>query len=133
MEQDLAIYSQGLQKSYGRVKALRGVNLDVKQGEIFGFLGPNGAGKTTTIRCLLDLIRPDRGTIRVLGLDPQADPAAVRSRVGYVPGELNLEPTLRVEQALRYLNGLRGNKAQWSFVRELAQRLDLDVTTPIKN
>jgi ABC-2 type transport system ATP-binding protein len=133
MNETIAIQTESLVKSYGKVRALRGVNLEVRRGEMFGFLGPNGAGKTTTIRCLLDLIRPDSGTIRVLGLDPQANPVAVRSRVGYLPGELNLEPNLRVEQALRYLNDLRGNKAQWSYVRQLAQRLELDLSTPFKN
>jgi len=128
-----AIQTESLCKSYGSVRALRGVNLVVKRGEMFGFLGPNGAGKTTTIRCLLDLIRPDSGTIRVLGLDPQANPVGVRSRVGYLPGEINLEPNLTVEQALRYLNDLRGNRADWGHVRELTHRLGLDLHTAIKN
>ncbi|CAG0991080.1 partial Multidrug efflux system ATP-binding protein, partial [Anaerolineae bacterium] len=83
-----AILTQGLIKSYGSVRALRGVDLEVWRGEIFGFLGPNGSGKTTTIRCLLDLIRPDAGKLRVLGLDPQRDSLAVRARTGYLPGEL---------------------------------------------
>lgn len=76
MSEALAIEIRDLEKSYGRVRALRGVNLEVQRGEIFAFLGPNGAGKTTTIRCMLDLIRPDRGLIRVLGIDPQRDPVA---------------------------------------------------------
>lgn len=133
MTQALAIQANGLVKSYGAVRALRGVDLQVEQGEMFGFLGPNGAGKTTTIRCLLDLIRPDSGTLRVLGLDPHADAVAVRSRVGYLPGELNLEPNLKVEQALHYLNDLRGNRADWGHVRVLARRLDLNLSTAIKN
>ena len=87
-----ALSVRGLTKSYGKVQALRGVDLEVGRGEIFGFLGPNGAGKTTTIRCLLDLIRPDAGEARVLGLDPQAEPVAVRARTGYLPGELSLGP-----------------------------------------
>ncbi|NIV36335.1 MAG: ATP-binding cassette domain-containing protein, partial [Anaerolineae bacterium] len=74
MTDNLAIKARALTKSYGRIRALRGVDLEVERGELFGFLGPNGAGKTTTIRCLMDLIRPDAGKIRVLGLDPQADP-----------------------------------------------------------
>jgi len=133
MNDTMAIVSQGLIKSYGRVQALRGVDLEVRRGEIFGFLGPNGAGKTTTIRCLLDLIRPQGGTIRVLGLDPQANPVAVKARVGYLPGELNLEPNLKVEGVLRYFNDLRGNKADWSFVLQLAERLRLDLAMPVKN
>jgi ABC-2 type transport system ATP-binding protein len=128
-----AITAQGLTKSYGQVRALRGVDLEVQRGEIFGFLGPNGAGKTTTIRCLLDLIRPQGGTVRVLGLDPQADPVAVRARTGYLPGELSMEDNLKVEGQLRYYTDLRGNKTDWAFVQRLADRLDLDLKRPIKN
>ena len=96
-----AIIVRQLTKSYGSVEALRGLDLEVQPGEIFGFLGPNGAGKTTTIRCLLDLIRPDAGTARVLGFDPQADPVAVRARVGYLPGELRLEDHLTGRRVLK--------------------------------
>ncbi len=133
MTTEPALSIQGLTKSYGRVQALRGVDLEVGQGEIFGFLGPNGAGKTTTIRCLLDLIRPDSGTLRVLGMDPRADSIAVRRRVAYLPGELNLEANLSAEQALRYLADLRGDDIDWNHVRELARRLSLDLKTQIKN
>jgi ABC-2 type transport system ATP-binding protein len=133
MQDSLAISIQDLHKSYGRVKALRGVYLAVRTGEIFGFLGPNGAGKTTTIRCLLDLIRPDHGTLRVLGLDPQVDPVAVRRRVGYLPGELHIEDNLTVEGVLRFLNRLRGGKAHWKFVLQLAERLSLDLKIAVKN
>ncbi len=133
MSSNIALMTQGLTKSYGRIRALRGIDLRVQQGEIFGFLGPNGAGKTTTIRCLLDLIRPDGGAARVLGLDPQADPVSVRARTGYLPGELNLESNLRVEGVLRYFGQLRGNKIDQGFVRQLANRLDLDLSMPIKN
>ena len=133
MTTESALSIQGLTKSYGRVQALRGVDLEVRRGEIFGFLGPNGAGKTTTIRCLLDLIRPDGGTARVLGFDPQADSIAVRRRVTYLPGELNLEANLSAERALRYLAHLRGDDIDWNRVRELARRLSLDLKTQIKN
>lgn len=130
---DPAIFARGLTKSYGRVQALRGIDLEVQRGEIFGFLGPNGAGKTTAIRCLLDMIRPDGGTLRVLGLDPQADPVAVHTRAGYLPGELTLEDNLTAEQQLRYLAALRGNRLDWSHVQWLAKRLDLDLKRSIKN
>jgi len=133
MSEETALMAQGLTKSYGRVRALRGLDLEVQRGEIFGFLGPNGAGKTTTIRCLLDLIRPNGGTVRVLGIDPQANPVAVRTRTGYLPGELALDPNMTVEGALRYFNALRGNKADWDFARRLAERLDLPLKPPIKN
>ena len=133
MAEQQAITIHGLTKSYGKVKALRGIDLEVQQGEIFGFLGPNGAGKTTTIRCALDLIRPDGGSIRVLGIDPQADPVAVTARTGYLPGELMLDDNLSGESQLRFLNDLRGRKADWKYVRGLADRLDLDLKRPIRN
>lgn len=133
MSEQYAIETQGLRKSYGRVEALRGVNLQVRQGEVFGFLGPNGAGKTTTIRCLLDLIRPNGGTVRVLGIDPQADPVAVRARAGYLPGEQRFDENMTVEAALRFFNALRRGRADWSYVRWLADRLELDLKATIKN
>ena len=133
MSEQIALMTQGLTKSYGRVRALRGVDLEVPRGEIFGYLGPNGAGKTTTIRCLLDLIRPNGGTVRVLGIDPQANPVAVRARTGYLPGELQLDPNMTVEGALRYFNALRGSKVDRGFVCQLADRLDLPLKPAIKN
>jgi ABC-2 type transport system ATP-binding protein len=122
-----------LTKSYDGVPALRGVDLEVRRGEVFGFLGPNGSGKTTTIRCLLDLIRPDAGRLRVLGLDPQAEPVAVRARVGYLPGELHFEDNLTAEGVFRFFNRLRRGAADPRFARQLAERLALDLATPIKN
>ena len=133
MPEDVALMIQGLTKSYGKVRALLGIDLEVRRGEIFGFLGPNGAGKTTTIRCLLDLIRPDGGTARVLGIDPQANPVQVRARTGYLPGEMALDDNSTGEQQLRYLNDLRGGKADWALVRQLAGRLELDLKRPIRN
>jgi ABC-2 type transport system ATP-binding protein len=133
MKSPLAIEITDLTKAYGKVQALRGLNLEVKCGEILGFLGPNGAGKTTTIRCLLDLIRPQSGNMRVLGIDPTKDPVAVRALIGYLPGELHFEGNLTVIQALRYFDDLRGNKSDWKFVDQLTQRLKLDPTAPIKN
>ena len=130
---EIVLMTRGLQKSYGPVHALRGVDLEVRRGEIFGFLGPNGAGKTTTIRCLLDLIRPDRGTLRVLGIDPQADPVAVQARTGYLPGELRLNDNLTAERQIRFFADMRGGIGDWQRVRALAGRLQLDLDRPIKN
>lgn len=130
---NFAILSNKLTKSYGTVRALRGVDLEVRKGEIFGFLGPNGAGKTTAIRCMLDMIRPSGGTLQVLGVDPQKDPLAVQSRAGYLPGEFAFEGKLTVEGALKYLAHLRGNKLDWGYVRQLAKRLDLDLKPQFKN
>ncbi|HNS51572.1 MAG TPA: ABC transporter ATP-binding protein [Anaerolineae bacterium] len=131
--QQVAVIAQGLRKSYGRVEALRSVDIEVRRGEIFGFLGPNGAGKTTTIRCLLDLIRPDGGKVRVLGIDPQADPVAVQARCGYLPGELRLNDNMTAERQLRFLGDMRGRAVDWAHVRQLAHRLELDLGRPIKN
>jgi ABC-2 type transport system ATP-binding protein len=133
MNQETALMTQGLTKSYGRVQALRGVDLEVRRGEIFGFLGPNGAGKTTTIRCLLDLIRPDSGTVRVLGLDPQADPVAVQGRTGYLPGELALDDGMTAEHQLGFFSDMRGERVDRAYLRSLAGQLDLDLKRPIKN
>lgn len=133
MDNSISIITDNLVKSYGRLEALHCVNLKVHSGEIFGFLGPNGAGKTTTIRCLLDLIRPNSGTVRVLGLDPQKNPVEVRARTGYLPGELHVEDNATVESTLRYLNSLRGNKADWDYIHHLAGRLNLELKTHIKN
>jgi ABC-2 type transport system ATP-binding protein len=133
MTEPLAIHTQALTKSYGRIQALFGVDLKVKRGTIAGFLGPNGAGKTTTIRCMLDMIRPDGGTIKVAGIDPQVDPVTVRSLVGYLPGELHLDDNMTAETALRFLNALRHKQAEWSYVEQLVERFDLDIKRPIKN
>src|SRR5260370_29681884 len=111
MVEPLALMTRGLSKSYGDVQALRGVDLEVRRGDIFGFLGPNGSGKTTTIRCLLDLIRPTSGAVRVLGLDPQAEPLAVRGRVGYPPGELRLPGNRTADAGLRRFHRPPGGRA----------------------
>jgi len=124
---------RGLTKSYGKVQALRGIDLDIFKGEIFGFLGPNGAGKTTTIRCLLDMIRPDGGSVRLLGTNPQADPVSAQRRVGYLPGEVQFYENYTVERQLRFFIDLRGNRVEWDYVRQLAERLGLDFKPQIKN
>jgi ABC-2 type transport system ATP-binding protein len=130
---DSALETRGLGKSYGDVQALLDVDLEVHPGEIFGFLGPNGSGKTTAIRCMLDLIRPSAGSIRVLGIDPQAEPLAVRARVGYLPGELRLDDNMTADEVLRFFNRLRGGRADQGHIRELAERLELDLSTQVKN
>ena len=103
-----AIRFEGLVKSYGDVRALDGIDLDVPRGEVFGFLGPNGAGKTTAIRVLMDLIRPNAGRAEVLGFDAQRDSIEVRSRCGYLPGDLALYDSLTVDACLDLVASLRG-------------------------
>jgi ABC-2 type transport system ATP-binding protein len=133
MDNDFAIKIEGLVKSYGKTQALFGVDLEVKRGEIYGFLGPNGAGKTTAIRCMLDLIRPQGGTISVLGMNPQEEPEAIKTRVGYLPGELHVDENMTARQVFRYFNRLRGNRSDWNFIEELSERLKLELRMPIKN
>jgi ABC-2 type transport system ATP-binding protein len=130
---DNAIQVQGLTKSYGKITALNGIDLQVQRGEIFGFLGPNGAGKTTSIRCMLDMIRPDRGKVLLLGLNPQAEPMAVQARTGYLPGEMQYYDNLTSERQLRFFNDMRNGRAKLDYIHQLADRLALDLKQPIKN
>jgi ABC-2 type transport system ATP-binding protein len=130
---EIAIQVQGLTKFYGKVHALKGIDLQVKRGEIFGFLGPNGAGKTTTIRCLLDMIRPDSGKALILGHDPQVDPVAVQCCTGYLPGEMQFYENLTVERQLRFFSDMRNGRSEWKHSLQLAERLDLNLKQQIKN
>ncbi|MFZ0534586.1 MAG: ABC transporter ATP-binding protein [Anaerolineales bacterium] len=130
---EIAIQVQGLTKSYGKIQALCGIDLQVQRGEIFGFLGPNGAGKTTTIRCMLDMIRPDGGKSLLLGLDSQAEPVMIQTRTGYLPGEMQYYDNLTSERQLRFFNDMRGGRGEWEYVHQLADRLALDLRQPIKN
>ena len=82
------------------VHAVRDISFQVRRGEIFGFLGPNGAGKTTTIRCMLDVLRPTSGAIRLFGLDSQQDALAIHRRIGYLPGDVRLPGDLTAKQFL---------------------------------
>lgn len=129
---DTIIQLTDLHKYYGKVHALRGLNLTVETGEVFGFLGPNGAGKTTTIRCMLDLIRPNWGTIEVMGIDPQKSPQAVKARVGYLPGDLAMEGDFTPRKFIKYLIRLRGETRTWEDLMTLAERLDLAIDQKIE-
>lgn len=103
-----AIAAQGLVKTFGRARALDGLDLHVRTGEVHGFLGPNGAGKSTTTRVLLGLLRPDDGEVRVLGGDPWADAVALHRRLAYVPGDVALWPQLTGGETIDLLGSLRG-------------------------
>jgi ABC-2 type transport system ATP-binding protein len=97
-----AIELDSVEKSFGDVRALRGVDLEVEEGEIFGFLGPNGAGKSTTINALLDFVRPDAGSVRVLGRDAREDSVAIRERTGVLPEGFDLYDRLSAREHLRF-------------------------------
>jgi ABC-2 type transport system ATP-binding protein len=126
-----AIAVRGLVKDYGRVRALDGVDLEMHEGEVFGFIGPNGAGKSTTIRILLDLLRPSAGSVRVLGEDPRSAGPALRARLGYLPGELALEGTATARQLLTHLSQVRGGRGA-ERIEPLAERFRLDLDRPVR-
>jgi ABC-2 type transport system ATP-binding protein len=102
------IMVSGLVKAFGRTRALDGLDLSVRAGEVHGFLGPNGAGKTTTIRVLLGLLRPDAGEARLLDGDPWRDAVALHRRLAYVPGDVSLWPNLTGGEVIDLLGRLRG-------------------------
>ena len=124
---DAVIEVEGLVKTFGRTRALDGVDLRVERGEVHGFLGPNGAGKSPTIRVLLGLLRADAGRVRVLGADAWADAVALHRRLAYVPGDVELWPDLTGGQAIdvfaRLRDGLDERRRE-----QLCERFDLDPT-----
>jgi ABC-2 type transport system ATP-binding protein len=122
-----AISVSGLYKSFGRTRALDGLDLTVRTGEVHGFLGPNGAGKSTTIRVLLGLLRADAGTARLLDGDPWRDTAELHRRLAYVPGDVTLWPNLSGGEVIDLLGRLRGGLDQKRRAN-LLERFDLDPT-----
>jgi ABC-2 type transport system ATP-binding protein len=122
-----AIAVSGLVKTFGHVRALDGLDLTVRAGEVHGFLGPNGSGKSTTIRVLLGLLRADSGDVTLLGGDPWADAVALHRRLAYVPGDVSLWPNLSGGEAIDLLGRLRGGLDP-SRRAELIERFELDPT-----
>ena len=122
----LAVECQDVVKDFGGGHGIFGLSLTVRRGEVFGFIGRNGAGKTTTIRLLMDLIRPDRGEIRVLGLDAHDQSLPLKRRIGYLPGELAQFPGVTAGYVIGLLAGLRGHVDPRAIDR-LAERLQLDL------
>lgn len=121
------IHAEGLVKTFGRTRALDGLDLTVETGEVHGFLGPNGAGKSTTIRVLLGLLRKDAGQVRVLGGHPWRDAVALHRRLAYVPGDVQLWPNLSGGEAIDLLGELRGGLDRGRR-DELVERFQLDPT-----
>lgn len=122
---DSAIEITGLIRRYGKTEAVNGLSLTVRPGRCYGFFGRNGAGKTTTIKCLLNLLRPDAGTLRVFGLDPRQEEVAVKSRLGYVPDAVAFYPWMTVRETLDYFASFR---ADWNrrIETDLLQRFGLN-------
>ncbi|MFI0937277.1 ATP-binding cassette domain-containing protein [Streptomyces sp. NPDC021020] len=123
-----AIHVAGLVKTFGRTRALDGLDLSVSTGEVHGFLGPNGAGKSTTIRVLLGLIRADGGTARLLGGDPWREAVPLHRRLAYVPGDVTLWRNLSGGEIID-LFGRLGGGATAARRNELLERFELDPTT----
>ena len=122
-----AIAIEDLVKTFGRTRALDGLDLTVETGEVHGFLGPNGAGKSTTIRILLGLLRADAGMARLLGGDPWRDVATLHRRLAYVPGDVTLWPNLSGGEVIDLLGRLRGGLNEQRRA-DLLERFDLDPT-----
>src|SRR5512133_748528 len=115
----------GLVKTFGPTRALDGLDLEVRTGEVHGFLGPNGAGKTTTLRVLLGLLRVDTGSVSLLGGDPWRDATELHRRLAYVPGDVTLWPSLSGGEVIDLLGRLRGGLDPKRRA-ELLERFDLD-------
>ena len=127
-----AIDVSGLIKTFGSLRALDGLDLDVETGQIHGFLGPNGAGKSTTIRVLLGMYRRDSGVVRVLGMDPRHDAERITRRCAYVPGDVALWPTLTGAQTLDALAALRGGRDR-AREADLIEAFRLDPHKPVRS
>ena len=126
MDKDTPVIElRNLTRSYGKIEAVNGLSLTVRRGRCYGFFGRNGAGKTTTIKCLLNLLRPGAGSVRVFGLDPQKQEVAVKSRLTYVPDAVAFYPWMTVRQTLEFLASFR---PRWNrdIENDLVNRFQLD-------
>ena len=125
-----AIEISDLVRRFGRTEAVDGLSLRVQPGRCYGFFGRTGAGKTTTIKCLLNLLRPTRGTVRTFGLDPRRDEVAVKSRIAYVPDNVAFYPWMTVRDTLDYVASFRATWNEHTERALLSQfRLDLNQKT----
>ncbi|MFW6375675.1 MAG: ABC transporter ATP-binding protein [Thermoplasmatota archaeon] len=119
-----AIKIQDVHKSYDGNKALSGLDLEIKEGEIYGFLGPNGAGKTTAIKIILGLVKPEEGDVSVCGKDALEDSMSVRKKIGYLPEKLEMYGELTVSENLRFLCELKG--CPEGDIDELLKEFEID-------
>jgi ABC-2 type transport system ATP-binding protein len=126
---DLAIHTQGLRREFGTFVAVDGIDLEVPRGSMYGFLGPNGAGKSTTIKCLTGLLAPTSGSMKLLGLDPQTDPVAVKRQVGVVPEDLALFEQLTAAESLAFVGQVHGLPAATIKTRSAELLAVMDLTS----
>lgn len=127
------IETKNLTKYYsrGKVLGIKNINLQIKEGEVFGFLGPNGAGKSTTIRLLLDLIRPTSGSAKIFGLDVNKNITEIKKDIGYLPGDIYLPENMTGIECINYYKNFK-KKVTKKHVNELIKKLDLDTKKSIK-
>lgn len=121
------LQTKDLTKRFGKFTALNQVNIEVNEGEVFGFIGPNGAGKSTTIRVLLGILRATSGDVRIFGKDAWQDAVAIHQRTAYVPGDVHLWPNLTGGEVIDLFIQLRGGINNHRK-EELIQRFELDPT-----
>ena len=124
------IRTERLSKNYGRHLGIADVDIEVRAGEVFGYLGPNGAGKTTTLRVLMDFIRANGGRAEIFGLDIRKQSVAIRRRVGFLPGNMQLYEGMAGHDYLKFFARLRGNVDR-PYLEELASRLACPLERPI--
>ncbi|MHC5002812.1 MAG: ABC transporter ATP-binding protein [Planctomycetota bacterium] len=131
MPAEPVISVEGLARRYGRRYGVRGLDLEVSEGAIYGFLGPNGAGKTTAIRVLLGFLRPHEGSATIFGQDCWRRSARIKRDVGYVPGDLRLYPWMTLRSGLAMAGRARGRDLR-SAGAAYAERFRLDPTIPVR-
>src|SRR5918996_174697 len=125
---DYAVETRGLTRDFGSFRAVDGIDLAVPAGSFYGFLGPNGAGKSTTIKCLTGLLKPTAGSMRILGIDPLADPVAVKRKIGVVPEDLALFDRLTARETLTFIADVHGIESATATNRsaDLLRLMDLE-------
>lgn len=130
-EDDCAVNVENLKLLYGKREGLRGLSLTVKPGEVLGVVGRNGAGKTTLLKCILGLLRPNAGDVRVFGMDPVREPKAVLSRVGFLSEDRALPPWMTIAELMRYT---RAFYPEWNqdYAEELCSQRRLDLRQKIR-
>lgn len=121
---------KNLKKYFGKTKAVDDISFSVVKGEIFGFLGPNGAGKTTTIRCMMDFIRPNEGSINILGKDAQRESVVLKKSIGYLSGNVRLYKKWSGQEHINFVRRLNGKN---DFANDLIERLDFNPEIKAKN
>lgn len=126
------VETENLTKYYGKSRGIVDVNLQLREGEIFGFIGPNGAGKTTTIRLLLNFIFPTRGRARIFGMDCVEESREIKRQVGYLPGEAGYYGDMRVKDFLGYAESFYGRGCR-QRTRDLVEALDLNPDARIED